>query len=307
MSDGLPTMTIKALSPWAGAKRNLAGEIVRLLGPHRIFWDIFCGSLAVTFSKPPCVMETAVDLHGDLCNLAWVLQNEDMAVQLYERLARTLMSEVLFSEAAQRYHERGYELAADSPDLERAYDWFLCSWLGRNGVAGTSSYNQGFCVRYTANGGHAAKRWRSAIESIPAWHWRLMNLTILRRDAFVILPRIPDEPGTAIYVDPPYLVKGFKYIHDFLPIDHIRLAGALNRFKRARVVLSYYDHPALNDLYPGWRQEKITVSKSIAHQGARGKNDTKAVEVLLVNNPHDRDETLFSVPSVPSVADNHKS
>jgi DNA adenine methylase len=230
-------------------------------------------------------METVVDLHWDVTNLAKVVQDVELAPQLYRRLRRTLLSEQLHRDAAKRYAERGYCPDVSQPDLDRAYDYFLCAWLGRNGVAGTHSYNQGFCVRYTANGGHAPKRWDSAVRSIPAWRRRMANLTILNRDMFKVLPRILDEAGTAIYCDPPYLIKGAKYIHDFESGDHEQLAEALGRFRKARVVVSYYDHPLLAELYPEWTRRVIEVSKALAHQGRRGKNDTKAREVLLMNGP----------------------
>jgi DNA adenine methylase len=275
-------MKITAIAPWFGSKRNLAPQIVRLLGKHRVYWEPFCGSMAVLLAKPPCGMETANDLNGDVINLARVVQNAGMAAHLFERLSRTLMHEGLFREAAQRYRDHGYGTDGP-PDLEAAYDYMLCSWLGRNGVVGTHSYNQGFCVRYTANGGHAAKRFQSVIESIPAWFERLRNVTFLCRDAFKLLPRIEDKAGTAIYVDPPYLVKGAKYIHDFADEDHVRLAEQLRRFEKARVVVSYYDHPQLTELYPAWTQHRIEVSKAMANQGSRGVKDVRVTEVLLVN------------------------
>jgi DNA adenine methylase len=284
-------MKITAIAPWFGGKRNLAPEIIKLLGKHRVYWEPMCGGMSVLLAKPPCVMETANDLHGDLTNLAHVVQNEDMAVDLFGRLGRSLMSEALFEDAAERYHKRGYG-GDGKPDVDAAFDYCLCAWLGRNGVTGTLSYNQGFCVRYTANGGHAAKRFQSVMESIPAWYHRLRNVTILCRDAFELIPRIEDTSGTAIYIDPPYLVKGSKYVHDFLGLDHYRLSQELNRFKQARVVCSYYDDPALADFYPGWTCHKIEVSKALAHQGSRGKNNVKAVEVLLVND-HGRQGGLF--------------
>lgn len=277
-------MKIRALAPWFGGKRNLASRIVGVLGPHRVYWEPFCGSMAVLLAKPPCVMETVNDLHGDLINLARVIQREYMAVELYGRLARTMMHEQLFHEAAERYKARGRWVGSAEPDIERAYDYMLCAWLGRNGVAGTQSYNQGFCVRYTANGGHAAKRFRSVIESIPAWYYRLANVTILNRDAFEIIEKIKDEQGAAIYIDPPYLIKGSKYIHDFEEADHQRLAELLKRFTQARVVVSYYDHSKLAELYPGWQRIEINVTKSLVSQGKRDKdNKVKTIEVLLVN------------------------
>jgi len=277
-------MKIKAITPWLGSKRNLAPRIVGLLGKHRVYWEPFCGSMAVLMVKPPCIMETVNDLHSDLINLARVVQDRGLGPQLYRRLRRTFMCEMLFKEAAERYKHRTYHKPVEAPDIDRAYDYFLCAWLGRNGVAGTNSYNQGFCVRYTANGGHAAKRFQSAIGSIPAWRRRLANVTILQWDAFELLERIDDKRGTAIYIDPPYLVKGAKYTYDFEESDHIRLAQMLGRFKETWIVVSYYDDKRLKEMYPKWSQYKIIVSKAMANQGSRGKKNAKATEVLLVNN-----------------------
>lgn len=279
---------ITALAPWFGAKRNLAPEIVRELGPHRVYWEPFCGSMAVLLAKPSCVMETVNDLHGDLVNLARTVRHSQAGPRLYRRLRRTLMAEELFEEAAEHIRDDCVDFGPATEDFDerRAYLFFITTWLGRNGVAGTATYNSNFCARYTANGGHAATRWNSAIASIPAWRRRLSNVTIMRRGAFELLPRIYDQDDTAIYVDPPYLVKGSKYAHDFAPEDHGRLAESLHRFTRARVVVSYYDHPDLDGLYPGWTKRKIVVSKALVAQGRRDKgNNVKAVECLLINGP----------------------
>jgi DNA adenine methylase len=286
-------MKIKAIAPWFGGKRNLAGEIIRALGPHRTYWEPFCGSMAVLLAKEPCSMETVNDLHGDLINLARVLQAEATAVELYGRLNRTLMCETLHREAAERYKARGYEFDALIPDVDRAYDYFLCAWIGRNGTAGTPSFNQGFCIRYTDGGGSPSKRWKSAIESIPAWHRRLLHVTVLQRNGFELLERIEDGKGTVIYCDPPYFEKGAKYIHDFADGDHERLAERLRRFQRARIVLSYYEHPKLDELYKGWRRQTFDVPKSMAHQNKRETDLTRAVEVLLINERPGGQEHLF--------------
>jgi len=242
-------------------------------------------------AKPPCAMETVNDLHGDLINLARVIQDPQLGPKLYRKLRRTLMHEQLFKEAAERIRavDWSYLSSVLTPHVKRACDYMLCAWLGRNGVAGTLSYNQGFCVRYTNRGGDANRRWRSAIESIPAWRRRLAKVTILQRDAFELLERIDDAPGTAIYIDPPYLKKGSKYIHDFEGADHQRLAELLARFNSARVVVSYYDHPKLAELYPSWQRIEIPVTRSLVSQGKRDKdNKVKVIEVLLVNQKRDK-------------------
>lgn len=281
---------IRAVAPWFGSKRTLAPEIVRQLGPHRSYWEPFCGSMSVLLAKPECASETVNDLHGDLINLARTIQHPLYGPALYRRLRRTLVHEVLFGEA---------ELSVETtfppkPDpeqkgiyLDRAYEFFLATWLGRNGAGTTKgSCGKQFCVRYTLSGGQQGTRFNSAVASIPAWRHRLREVCIMWRDGFALLERIDDQHGTAIYVDPPYLEKGAKYVHDFSPFDHQRLASLLRRFRKARVVVSYYAHPDLAELYRGWELLKCSVAKRLAQQAQRGKNGrVEAPEVLLINGP----------------------
>lgn len=277
-------MKIKALAPWFGGKRNLAPRIVQLLGKHSVYWEPFCGSMAVLLAKPKCRMETINDLHGDLINLSKVLQSDELAPKLYERLRRTLMCETLYQEAAERYGERGYFKPLSFADLDRAYDWFICVWQGINGFAGTRDNRKRLALRFTSKGGHAATRWMSAVDSIPAWHDRLRDVTILNRNGLDLLDRIEDESHVVIYVDPPYFEKADRYVYDFEPDDHFVLSEKLHRFNKTRVILSYYNHPLLNQLYGDFISETINVSKALAHQGKRGKNQIRANEVLLINN-----------------------
>ncbi len=272
---------ITGLAPWFGAKRTLAPRIVEEFGRHRVYWEPFCGSMAVLLAKAPCAMETVNDLHGDLVNLARVIQSPVDGPKLYRRLRRVLLCETLFWEAAET-------IRRDIPKapIDRAFDYFITAWFGRNGVAGTAEYNSHFSVRYTYRGGHAATRGRNAVASIPAWRRRLANVTILSRCGIGICERIADERGSVIYADPPYLEKGSTYTHDFSEGDHERLAAVLRQFRRARVVVSYYDHPQLTELYPGWTVRRVPTVKSLVSQGRRdGENKVQAPEVLLINGP----------------------
>jgi DNA adenine methylase len=277
-------MPVKAIAPWFGGKRNLADWIVATAGPHNVWWELGCGSMAVTLAKPVARMETLVDLHGDLINLARVICDTRLGPELYRRLARTMMCDAIFadSDAFLRAHE---SRDGDVPlSVERAYHYFVSSWMGRNGNAGMPANRSGtYCVRFTGSGGHAATRWRSAIASMPAWRKRLSKCTLMRSDLFDVLGRIDDLSGTAIYVDPPYLRKSTDYLHDFTGEDHQRLAIAADRFRNARIVISYYAHPDLDVLYPGWTKLTRDVPKSLSHQVGRGANDARATEVLLVN------------------------
>lgn len=205
---------IMSLAPWFGGKRTLAPEIVAALGPHNIFWDIFCGSMAILLCKPPCRTEVVNDLHGDLINLARCIRDSGLGPELYRRLRRTLFAETLFRESLGLIRGESVDVSR-APDVDRAYHYFIVSWQGMNGTAGTSNMNTGFARRFSSLGGDPAVRWTSAVRSIPAWRRRIERVQILRSDGIELCEKIEDRPGVAIYCDPPYLKKGAKYLHDF--------------------------------------------------------------------------------------------
>ncbi len=121
---------------------------------------------------------------------------------------------------------------------------------------------------------------------------RLRAVTILSCDGIELCEKIEDAEGVCIYADPPYLEKWAAYQHDledgFMSgrKDHERLAAALCRFKKTRIVVSYYDHPALASLFPKWTIRKVYRTKAMVSQGRRdGPNDVVAPEVLIINGP----------------------
>jgi DNA adenine methylase len=308
-------MTIKAVAPWFGGKRTMAPDIVAELGKHTQYFEPFCGSMSVLFAKEPSQKETVNDLHGDLVNLAKVVQGRG-AVDLYDRLQRVIVCEGLLEEARKHLDEPAnfecYERESGYACLdaiERAYWYFLASWMGRNGTAGTERLDYQIAVRWTKNGGSPTVRFRNAAESVPAWHRRLQNVVILRRDAFQIIDRFEDDPSTAIYVDPPYAAEtrsnvsddvqtkgggGGRYLHEFSHAggalfgardDHARLAEVLRGYKHARIVVSSYECERYRELYKGWTFLDKTRQKHLHAQNGRGARPKDAPEVLIINGP----------------------
>jgi DNA adenine methylase len=300
---------IRAVAPWFGAKRRMAEMIVAELGEHDSYVEPFCGSCAVLLGKQQVSFETVNDLHGDLTHLLRCLQDEAVALWLYGQTARTCMAEGLLKDA--------HELLGGSPppdmgapvDRHRAYAYLIQSWMMRSGVSGTklgevSGVSSCIATRFTTGGGSPTVRWTSMVESIPAWHLRLRSVVVLRRDAFALIEQIDDKSGVVIYLDPPYLAGSrtgldrasgkAAYLHEFEAggvgifghvDDHTRLADALGRFKRARVVVSYYAHPRLAELYPGWTVRDCTQNKNMSNFTGRGERYSKSPEVLLINGP----------------------
>ncbi|HZZ80973.1 MAG TPA: DNA adenine methylase [Gemmataceae bacterium] len=293
----MEAMKIKAIAPWFGGKRTLAPEIVKQLGKHTQYFEPFCGSMAVLFAKEPSQKETVNDLHGDLVNLARVLQVQDQAEDLYDRLCRVLFVENLLRDAVD-YLRASAEI---TDRVERAYWYFIASWFMRNGVAGTQRLEYQIAVRWTKSGGSPTVRWRNALDSMPQWHLRLRNVVILNRDAIEIANRFEDVKETAIYADPPYHSvsrsgygnhgNGSKYLHEFehgdtlYGDDHARLRDILAAYKKARIVVSYYDCPRVRELYDGWTFLEKTRQKHLHAQNGRGSRPKEAPEVLIVNGP----------------------
>lgn len=288
----------------------MAPLIVTELGKHGQYFEPFCGSMAVLFAKQPSQKETVNDLHGDLINLAMVLQQQDAAEGLYDRLQRTLFSQGLLEQArveldavSSQCNIWGECVEPSPASCDRAYWYFLASWMGRNGTAGTARLDYQIAVRWTKGGGSPTVRFRNAIESLPAWHERLRNVVILKRDAFSILDRFEDVKETAIYVDPPYTSetrgdgksvkngRGGKYLHEFqhgggmFGDDHTRLADILRGYRTARIVVSYYDSPQIRKLYDGWTFVDHSRQKHLHAQNGRGARPKTAPEVLIINGP----------------------
>ena len=314
MSEASP-MKIHSLAPWFGGKRTLAPRIVAELGKHTQYFEPFCGAMSVLLAKPPSQKETVNDMHGDLTNLAMCVQEVGTAERLYDRLSRVVMCEGLLDEARRELEEPFVDLG--DTQLDRAYWYFLGSWMGRNGTAGTERQDYQIAVRWTKNGGSPTVRFRNAVESLPAWHRRLLNVVILRRDAFEIIDRFEDVPETAVYCDPPYPAEtrsnvagddatptkgggGGRYLHEFkhdsglfsggsddhARLDHhARLARMLRSYKRARVVVSTYDCPRYRVLYEGWTFVPCPMAKLLHAQNGRGNRRKEAPEVLIVNGP----------------------
>ncbi len=290
---------LNSIAPWFGGKRKMGERIAQELGPHVSYYEPFCGSMAVLFAKTRSSIETVNDLHADLINLAMVLASE-RCKELYEAAHMPLLCQAsldAMSDSMLRDHTPPKSLDAISDtDILRAARFLALSWMCRNGVSGTARINYQMAARWTSGGGGPGTRWRSAIDSIPAWHDRLRGVVIMNRDAFDVISCIDDATGTVIYVDPPYFEETMsgsaRYLHRFNETstllfggkdDHERLAAALGKFKYARVVLSYYNHPRLKTLYADWTHIDCATNKNLSLQNRRSAKQSVAPEVLVIN------------------------
>lgn len=271
---------ILCAAPWAGGKRRLAPRIVELLGEHHTYIEPFVGGCAILPQKAPCGREIINDANQAVVNVLRCLRNFPGTIDAI--LDDTPFDRDSFDVAKE--YAAGNTPGSERVGVRAAAAQLVVWWMGANGYAGTTKTGW-FAQRYTKTGGDPAVRWESFKRSLPALSERLRNVEIRNRDFRELLDKPwRDRPGVAIYADPPYLTKRFQYANDFTPQDHADLAAILNRYRRARVVVSYYDAPELATLYPPDRWERIEVgmSKSSANS-RRGATKTPAVELLLVS------------------------
>ena len=275
-----------SVAPWLGSKGVMAETIVEQLGEHRSYFEPCCGGCSVLLRKPACAHEIVNDLNADLVNLLEVLRDRDGARQVEDELARTTVSELTFTNAKARMLEPGPDRVGshqviDERRVRRAIDTFVVWWMGCGGHAGEPVRKARLSVRWSNGGGSAPSRFDSARRCIEFVRERLQTVTVLCRDAHLVVDHIPDEDGVAVYLDWPYIGEGHQYAHD--AVDHQRMAAALNRFNRTRIIVSEYDRPETRAMFEGWWMLDCSRTKQLASQGA-GAGEI-APEALFLNQP----------------------
>lgn len=276
-------MILAATLPYFGGKRELAPKIVKHFGKHDTYYELFCGSAAVLFAKPQSRLEIASEKNPDVINLLRCLRDEKHAKQLWSVSELIAASETIFGEAVARLAEPIEDVYYCDP--ERAIDYLIVSWQGPSGLAGTTRKSR-FAKRNTSSGGSTAARWRNVGESIPAWHDRLRNVEFRNQDAFEIIEDIPDREGVVVYADPPYYDetrRGGDYVFDFTPEQHGLLACSLSRFKYTQVVVSYYGHPELDELYSTFTRWDLDIARKMGNIVGGTAKVENAGEALYIN------------------------
>lgn len=144
-------------------------------------------------------------------------------------------------------------LSSDSnDDLDRAWAFWALCWIGRKGKGGTKHQGGMPSVRRTANGGTNASRIKAAAADLGDWAKQFERCEWESICFSELLPKVADNPECGVYCDAPWVGAGRDYLHAFTLDDHARLAGLLERFDEATVVIRYGDHPLIRELYQSW-------------------------------------------------------
>lgn len=291
------TASITALVPWFGCNRLLAQEPAKLLRGCAWVGVPFGGGMPELAHLDARTILVG-DLHRHQINLARAVGNPKLRPQLVERLQARILHPDELEQAQQICREieaagRGglFGLGEEPDPLEWAEAYFVCSWMGRSGNAGTKNeFSSPLATRWDAGGGDSVKRYRSAVEAVEMWGRVFERCGFETIDAFDFIARCYDgdrklaktEPAKrekrALYIDATWPVDGDGYKHRFPESSQRRLARELVFFEHYLVVVRYGDHPLIRELYP---EDRWTW---IRHE-SRDQDNKAVAEVLLVNRP----------------------
>ena len=217
------------------------------------------------------------DLHRHVINLARVAAHPDAGPILYRRCRRKMFDPSELAQA-QAWCKLNFPTPEVS-DVDAAEKYFVACWMGRSHKSGKDDeFNGGLSFRWNSNGGDSVVRYRNATASLLAFRRIAARCQFTVANAFDVIERCEDTVGHGIYSDAPWPDDGDRYKHPFTEADQRRLAEALSRFTKTRIVIRYGDHPLIRELYPetGWRWQLI--------EGRTQANNAKA-ELLITRKP----------------------
>lgn len=235
---------------WFGGKQWLGRIIHRYTPPHTRFVDLFTGSAAILFAKPPSPIEIINDLDSGVVNFYRVLRDPAKLAELQRLLSLTPYSREEF-----RHCSKHWETYSD--DVLRAWAWYVAIRQARSGVFSTSWARE----KDHSRQGIARKvsRWLSSIERLPEIHARLQGIQIENLDFRRIIQSF-DHPEAWFYADPPYVWdtrSSGGYSHEMTDGDHVDLVGLLLNLK-GMCLLSGYKTPLYEPLEEsGWLREEF--------------------------------------------------
>lgn len=260
--------------PYIGGKSSLAKFITQNFpenSSNMTYAEVFGGGGWVLFKKEVNQgQEVYNDLNKNLVNLFRIIRDNFNEFQY--RANWTFHSREMFKEAVEKFKDDKF-----LDDTDRALSYAIKQIQSFSGT-GTS---WGYAFKSRSRG-----LWLPFLNRLKTINDRLQGVQIECLDFEPFIKKY-DRPETLFYVDPPYYECENYYNKEgvnFTKEDHLRLFNILSQIK-GKFVLSYYDHPAITELYKDYRIIKKEMIKSACGVTRLSKKQTrpKSVELLIMN------------------------
>lgn len=246
-------MPVRKPFPYFGGKQYMVKYILPLIPPHHTYCEVFGGSAAVLFAKPPSPVEVYNDIDSAIVDFYRVLRDPELFQQLHHKLRYTPYSRAWFYECRDTWR--------NEPDLvERVYKWYVVAGQSFSAYVHTADAAWSYNVAHSARGmASRVSDWLSRIDALPAFHQRLQRVQIEQDDFRKVIPRY-DTPETCFYLDPPYVPdtrRHGRYMHEMSLDDHVELVNLLLNLQ-GMAILSGYRHAVYEPLErAGWRRLEV--------------------------------------------------
>ncbi len=105
-----------------------------------------------------------------------------------------------------------------------------------------------------------------------------LSMVVIENQDFERILKTYDRKDALFYLDPPYYETEKYYPDRFMPEDHLRLKGALDKIK-GRFLLSYNDCGYIRELYNGYN----IIEAERMHNLIKGEKKPRFKELLIKN------------------------
>lgn len=255
-------MTDKPFS-WYGGKSALAPLLLSLLPTHRVYVEVFGGSGALLFAKPPSALEVFNDLDSGVVNFFRVLRDREQARALQQALQLTPYAREEYNDCLRSWQDVG-------DPVEQARRWYYAVIGTRNNALRATGWRS---TKVPAS--NPARAWVHGIAHLSDCVARLAHVQIDHRDFAQVIAAY-DGPETCFYLDPPYLPQTRRkcacYRHEMSWADHERLLACLTGIE-GMALLSGYDHPLYQEVLAGWDCLSLDVMCPSAVDATAGTDD----------------------------------
>ena len=271
--------SVRSPLPWIGGKFYSAERILKAFPQptaYKTFVDVFGGAAHILLAKPSYKhLEIYNDYNKDLVNFWMQCRNHPQELQQH-------IDSLPYARSLYEDWQASLFDGSAMDDMERAVRWFYVLRSSVGGIIRKSKGNWGYQVDMDNTAklqGYSMHRASSLFSAISE---RLKNAQIEHKD-FEAIIKTYQRPHTLLYCGPPYIDAEFYYegVPLFTLDDHKRLARLLNDTP-AKVALSYYPHPLIDELYPTSKWRRFTWQVHKHAEKTREKRQT-ATEMLLCN------------------------
>ena len=254
------------LIPYMGGKFELSRKLIPMIPSHKRYIEVFLGGGSMFFRKGKAELNILNDKHNDLINLYLsVTTKYDEFIAGCESL---LKSRTLYDSFKEELKE---SISYDNMPLPfRAAKYF---YIIKN------AFNTNFHNPISKEAEWNKEMWNCLSVSKE----KLEDTMIENLDFRELLKKYPTREDDFWYFDPPYVIAGERgdyYVHSLDNKDHYELFEMCKQIDEegGKFMVSYDDHPLVNDLYKDYKIIKLPIKYS----GQLHNKDYKN-ELVIVN------------------------